>query len=114
KAVRESYIEFRQTLANWIDNEFNQGRAQELADKIQYLFLQRQIAPDIYYGFQSEYDVSSTFIGLNTVRVQLNIVDWLRSLIVDRGSASGWVHATLAAIDNRFTEVFTRGTAPEA
>jgi len=113
KAVRESYAEFRQTLANWIENEFNQGRAQELADKVQHLLLQRQIAPDTYYGFQSEYEVTSTFIGLNTIRVQLNIVDWLRSVIVDKGSSSGWNTPTISAIDNRFTEVFTRGTSPE-
>ncbi len=112
-AVRTSFVEFRQTLANWIESEFNQGRAQELADKVQHLFLQRQIAPDTYYGFQSEYDVTSTFIGLNTIRVQLNIVDWLRSVIVDRGSLAGWGAATLSAIDNRFTEVFTRRTSPE-
>lgn len=113
KAVRESYTEFRQTLANWIWNEFNQMRALELADKVQHLFLQRQIAPDTYHGFKSEYDVTSTFIGLNTVRVELNKVDWLRSIIVDKGSASGWSASALADFDNRFTEVFTRGTAPE-
>lgn len=113
KAVRESYVEFRQTLANFIEGEFNQGCAEELADKVQHLFLLRQIAPDSYYGFRSDYEVTSTFIGLNTVRVQLNIVDWLRSVIVDRGNMAGWTPAALAAIDNRFTEVFTRGTAPE-
>jgi hypothetical protein len=112
KAIRDSYTEFRQTLANWVEAEFNQGRAAELAAKIEHLFLQRQIAPDTYHGFQSEYDVTSTFIGLNTIRVQLNIVDWLRSVIVDRGSASGWTASALAAIDNHFTEVFTRGNSP--
>ena len=112
-AVRESYVEFRQTLANWLENEFDQGHAQELADKVQHLLLQRQIAPDTYYGFQSEYDVASTFIGLNTIRVQLNIVDWLRSIIVERGSNSGWNATTISAIDNRFTDVFTRGTNPD-
>ena len=112
KAIRESYAEFRQTLANWVESELNQGRAAELAEKVEHLFLQRQIAPDTYYGFQSEYDVTSTFIGLNTIRVQLNIVDWLRSVIVDKGSASGWPATALSGIDNRFTEVFTRGTSP--
>lgn len=112
-AVRESYAEFRQTLATWIENEFNHGCASELAEKVQHLFLVRQIAPDVYHGFKSEYDVTSTFIGLNTIRVQLNIVDWLRSIIVDRGSASGWSMSALAAIDNRFTDVFTRAAAPE-
>jgi hypothetical protein len=42
----------------------------------------------------------------------LNIVDWLRSVIVDRGSASGWTATSLAGIDNHFTEVFTRGNSP--
>lgn len=113
-AVRESYTEFRQTLATWIENEFDQGRAADLADKILHLFLHRQIAPDTYFGFASEYDVAKTFIGLNTVRVQLNLVDWLRSVVVDQGSAAGWTASTLAAIDNRFTEVFTtRSGQPE-
>ncbi len=113
KAVRQSYVEFRQTLANWIESEFNQGHASELADKVQHLFLMRQIAPDTYHGFKSVFDVSSTFIGLNTIRVQLNIVDWLRSIIVDRGSVAGWSSSALASLDNRFTDVFTRSTAPE-
>ncbi len=112
-AVRVSYVEFRQTLANWVGNEFDQGRASELAKKVQHLFLIRQIAPDTYHGFKSVFDVTSTFIGLNTIRVQLNNVDWLRSIIVDRGSASNWSASTLADIDNRFTDVFTRGTTPE-
>lgn len=112
KAVRESYLDFKQTLANWVENEINQGRGQELANRLQHLFLQRQIAPDTYHGFQSEYDVTSTFIGLNTIRVQLSIVDWLRSVIVDRGAASGWAADVLADLDNRFTEVFVRGTNP--
>jgi len=112
KAVRASYVEFKGILANWIENEFNQGRGQALAARIQHLFLQRQIAPDSYYGFRSEYDVTSTFIGLNTIRVQLSIVDWLRSVIVDRGATSGWAANALGDIDNRFTEVFIRGTNP--
>lgn len=79
-----------------------------------HLFLSRQIAPDTFFGFLSEYDVAKTFIGLNTVRVQLNIVDWLRSVIMDQGSAAGWTASTLSAIDNRFTEVFTtRSGQPE-
>ena len=97
KAIKDSYADFRQTLADWVEAEFTQGRAAELAGRIQHLFLQRQIAPDTYHGFRSEYDVTSTFIGLNTIRVQLNIVDWLRSVIVDKGSASGWTAQELAA-----------------
>ena len=113
-AVRESYREFYRTLSIWVENELSQGRAAELAKKVQQLFLERQIAPDTYYGFRTEFEVTSTFIGLNTVRVQLSIVDWLRSVIVDRGSSAGWDGNAIARIDNTFTEVFTRETATDA
>lgn len=110
KAVSESYLDFQQTLANWIENEIKRGCGRELADRIQFLLLERQIAPDTYHGFQSEYEVTSTFIGLNTTGVELSIVDWLRSIIVDKGAPrgrnGGWDDATISEIDNRFTEVF--------
>jgi hypothetical protein len=116
KAVSESYLDFQQALANWIENEINRGRGKELADRLQLLLLRRQIAPDTYHGFKSEYQVTSTFIGLNTIRVELSIVDWLRSVIVDKGapkgSAIGWDDATISEIDNRFTEVFVYKSNP--
>lgn len=116
KAVCESYLDFQQTLANWIENEINRGRGKELAARLQHLLLKRQIAPDTYHGFKSEYQVTSTFIGLNTIRVELSIVDWLRSVIVDKGApkvaGTGWDDATISEIDNRFTEVFISKTDP--
>ena len=113
KAVRESYIKFRATLARWIEREFDEGRAQELGEKLTRLFLGRQVAPDTYHGFANPYAVTNTFIGLNTVRVQLHIVDWLRSIVVDQGSASGWEPIETEDLENRFTEVFTKdGSSP--
>jgi hypothetical protein len=76
---------------------------------LNHLLLVRQIAPDTYVGFANKYDVTKTFIGLNTIRVQLNIVDWLRSTIVDRGAVV-WIPADVERIENRFTEVFTRAS----
>jgi len=104
KAVRDSYTEFRSVLSRWLQNEFEAGRGATLADAVQRLFLQRQISPDTYYGFTSVYDVTNTFIGLNTVREQLSTVDWLRSVIIDKGGY--WNSATIENVDNRFTEVF--------
>lgn len=112
--VSASYREFRRMLERWITREFNENRAVDLARRVNHLFLERQIAPDTYYGFASPYDVSATFIGLNTVRVQLSNVDWLRSLIVDQGSRSGWSPGEIELIENRFTEVFTKdGKGPQ-
>lgn len=106
RAVRESYAEFRNVLSRWLKNEIENGRGDMLANNIQRLFLQRQIAPDTYYGFTSVYEVTNTFIGLNTIRETLSIVDWLRSVIVDKGGH--WDSVTIENVDNRFTEVFMR------
>src|SRR5581483_7695836 len=113
RAVRDSYREFRATLARWVELEFKGGNVEGFAQKAQRLFLSRQIAPDTYHGFGSPYEVSNTFIGLNTIRVQLSIVDWLRSLIVEKGDRSKWPGTVVEAVENRFTEVFIRGTDPE-
>lgn len=114
KAVQDSYRAFRTILGNWVTIELKHNAA-VIAPKILRLFLVRQIAPDSYLGFPSPYAVTSTFIGLNTVRVQLNIVDWLRSIIVEKGSASGWTPVEVEAVENRFTEIFAgpNGIDPE-
>jgi len=114
-AVSASYKDFRDVLARWLVEQLEQGNAERVAEQLLTLFLVRQIAPDTYQGFANEFDVTNTFIGLNTLRVPLSIIDWLRSVIVDRGSASGWTSSDTEALENRFTEVFTRdgGSAPE-
>ena len=115
RAVADSYGIFRRVLEAWLIDRFERGEGQTLAEEIQRLFLGRQIAPDTYFGFSSPTEVANTFIGLNTVRVQLNIVDWLRSIVIDRGSMSGWSAAETETLENRFTEIFVRekGDAPE-
>lgn len=107
-AVRDSYRAFRALLGRWLGREFDAGHASQLARKLNNLFLERQIAPDTYHGFSGVYEVTSTFIGLNTTRVELNVVDWLRSIIVDQGASrtSGWTPAVTEATENQFTEVF--------
>ena len=114
KAVKDSYVAFRTILGNWASDELRNNAA-VVAPKILRLFLIRQVAPDSYTGFSTPYEVASTFIGLNTVRVQLSIVDWLRSLIVERGSNSGWTPAEVESVENRFTEIFAgpNGIDPE-
>lgn len=115
RAVADSYIAFRARLQTWIVARFDRGEARRLADEATQLFLQRQIAPDIYNGFSSVYEVASTFIGLNTVRVQLNIVDWLRSVIIDKGGEALWTPEEIEDLENRFSAVFNRtsGDSPE-
>jgi len=113
-AVSESYKSFKRMLGSWIESEFQRpGGAANLATRLAHLFLVRQIAPDTYHGFPRPYDVTKTFIGLNTIRVQLSIIDWLRSLIIDEGG-NRWTPADIERLENRFTEVFTQeGRQPE-
>lgn len=116
RAVADSYEAFRKRLQNWIVVRFDRGDSPNLANECIQLFLRRQIAPDIYHGFSSVYEVASTFIGLNTVRVQLNIVDWLRSVIIDQGGQAGWSPDEIETLENRFTDTFNKdsGVGPEA
>lgn len=111
QAVAGSYEEFRGKLKRWSVNRFEKGEAAEFAAEVIQLFLQRQIAPDVYHGFSSVHQVVSSFIGLNTVRVQLNIVDWLRSVIVDHGGLAGWSPEDTERLENRFSAIFNRENA---
>jgi len=116
RAVADSYQNFRNMLKNWLVGQFDRGEARDLADKTARLFLQRQIAPDIYHGFSTVYEIASTFIGLNTIRAQLNIIDWLRSVIIDQGGQSGWAPDAIESLENRFSDTFNRenGDGPKA
>jgi hypothetical protein len=107
KAVSDSYKAFRENLVQWVRGRFDAGQAQQFAEQVNKLFLQRQIAPDIYHNFGSLSEVTSTFIGLNTVRVQLNLVDWLRSVVIDQG-ASIWSPQDIEDLENRFSEIFNQ------
>jgi len=116
RAVADSYQDFRKKLQTWIISRFDSSEAPALALETTQLFLQRQIAPDIYHGFSSVYDVAGTFIGLNTIRVQLNVVDWLRSVIIDQGGQANWAPDVIETLENRFSATFNRdnGIGPEA
>lgn len=115
QAVKESYTMFRHMLANWLSGEIDDNPGQ-IAAQLTHLFLERQIAPDTYIGFGSGAEIAQTFIGLNTIRMQLNVVDWLRSIIVERGTKAGWSYADVEFVENRFSDVFLsdKGTEPEA
>lgn len=111
-AVRDSYREFRQSIANWLKREMDDDTSDLLPQAITRLFLGRQIAPDIYHGFATPTEAISAFIGLNTIRVQLGVVDWLRSLILDKAFAASWRADEIESIENRFSDVFSDGINP--
>ncbi len=108
RAVSDSYKVFCDKLEKWILVRHKNHETEMFARELLQLFLERQIAPDLYHGFQSVYEMAATFIGLNTVRVQLNIVDWLRAIVIDQGGSAGWSPDDIETLENRFSEVFNR------
>jgi hypothetical protein len=75
------------------------------------LFTTKQIAPDIYTGFSNSVMLANTFIGLNTVRVELGPVDLVRAMVVDCAMQQSWPASDVEVMENKFSNVFTDGKA---
>ena len=103
-AIRKSYEGFVKKLRNWVNRKRKEDKS--FIKKIESMLLERKVTTDVYSGFDSPYELVNTFIGLNVTRVQLSDTDWLRAIIIDQGSSSGWKHADLEIIDNMFTDTF--------
>lgn len=107
RAIAEAYTAFRQRLKlNILDKLGDPTRAAELAEQTKRLFLERQIAVDLYSDFATPIELTYTFIGMNTIRVDLTPVDLVRSMIVEKAFSSQWTPAAVEALENRFTSVF--------
>lgn len=70
-------------------------------------FCSRQIAIDDFTGFTVMGDLVNTFLGINTIRVELNTVDLLRTHIVDIATPV-WNSVDIEAVENSLTDVFMR------
>lgn len=112
QAVRDQYITLRKSIKDYCEQELASGRAARLASTIVPLFLTRQLALDIYFNF-NRIELLSTFIGINTVRVDLGPVDLLRASILEQATIAGWAQSDLEAIENQFTETFTFDEKPK-
>lgn len=106
QAIRDQYKILRTAVSSYIMQELDAGRGRALADKIVSLFLSRQVALDIYFNFNRQ-ELLSTFIGINTVRVDLGPMDLLRASIIEQSTIALWSQADMESIENDFTEAFT-------
>jgi hypothetical protein len=113
KAISEQYSALRIDLEAWIDEEVDAGRVQSLADKVTTAMTEKQVAIDVYFNFEGDLALMNTFLGLNTVRVDLGPVDLLRSYIIEKASSDNWTAADIEDVENNFTEVFTRDEHPD-
>ena len=113
QAIAHAYSELRKDIENYLRDELESGNGQELAQKLSEVFLNKQVAIDVYHNFRSYLDMMSAFLGINTVRVDLGPVDLLRSFIVEKATESSWDQVTIESTENRITEIFTENNKPK-
>jgi hypothetical protein len=107
-AIQQQYDEMYSELKQAMDTWLTPASAPEYGALLSACLLDKQVAVDTYNGFRSVVDLANTFIGLNTVRVDLGTVDLIRSYIVDRATsvATPWTPATIAQVENAVTDTF--------
>lgn len=113
RAISEAYAAFRRKLKQDVLNKLeDQTRAKKLAEQVTRLFLDRQISVDLYSDFTTPIELTYTFIGMNTVRVDLTPVDLVRSMIVEKAISSEWSGDAVEGFENRFTAAFADEDKP--
>lgn len=112
--LKESYKDLYDKVEHFLKKELNSTTGMNLASKLEELFINKQIAIDIFYGFSSLQDALATFIGLNTTRVELGPVDILRAYIIDEAVRSGWSDSQIETFENDFTDIFIENEKPKS
>lgn len=114
RAVADAYKVLRKEVEDDFKHQFTAGKGLALAKDVINLFLNKQIATDLYFNFVSPLELTYTFLGINTIRVELSIVDLLRSSIVENALSSNWNSADIEDIENRFTGIFIENERPKS
>lgn len=114
KALSDQYSKLADKLSAEVKSILEEGGSinQQHVNNILSSFLNKRVAVDIYHGFTSSVQLMNTFLGLNTVRVDLGPIDLLRAYIVERATGSGWHPSDVETIENDFTEIFTNNEKP--
>jgi hypothetical protein len=103
--IRESYQSLEEQI-NQLAQQHLADDPEPFAERVQRLFLNRQVALDEYTGFSSMNDLSRTFIAMNTGGIELDSVDLLRSQLVDRAMERRWSASDVEDMENRFSAIF--------
>lgn len=114
KAIADQYAQLRSDWCAYVDEQLDSGKGHDLAQAVMSALMQKQVAVDIYFNFPGALELMNTFLGLNTVRVDLGPVDLLRSYIVEKATSSGWHAHQVEEMENSFTEVFTQDERPNS
>lgn len=113
KAIADQYTALAEQITSLITDRLAKGDGQKLAQEVIHTFLDKQIAIDEYHNFTNSVELMNTFLGLNTVRVDLGPVDLLRATIVEKATSSSWTPAEIEEMENEFTGIFTDDEKPK-
>lgn len=107
-AIKDQYRSFYQELDATLKRQMSAAFAAGLADVITRCFLRRHVAIDNFSGFNSISDAINTFIGINTIRVELGTVDLFRTNIIEHAEAypAAWPSPTIESAENHITDTF--------
>ena len=107
RAISTSYGSLLQDVRALIGRELQKDPA-TFATTLNRLFLDRQIAVDLYSGFKAYSELTSTFIEINTQGLDLSPIDLLRAQLVEQGLRLNWTPGEVQDVENDFTETFGR------
>jgi hypothetical protein len=107
-AVRFTYGELVNNIKQYIDGQF-EAEVIEFASNVTKLYLDKAVAIDSWGGWTSTREILQAFIGLNTVRVDLTVVDLIRAAIVDQATHCNWGNDEIESVENEFTDTFLPG-----
>lgn len=112
RAIADQYRGLYRAVEQYVDDSLSSTNAVQFASLVCNTFLNKQIALDIYSGFVDDIQLMNTFLGLNTVRVDLGPVDLLRAYIVERAAQAAWPAQEIEAMENDFTGIFVNDDKP--
>lgn len=107
RAISEQYSKQYKIIEAFVEmNLSSAATLPQFVVTIANLFYGRQVSIDQYVGFQNSVQLSNTFIGLNTIRVELSAIDLLRSYIIQKGYSVRWTGVEIDNIENEITDTF--------
>ena len=105
KIIQRSYINLYKQIQEYIESELDTN-ADEFAGKVCDMFLQKQIAIDVYSGFISASTINTTFRALNSENEPLTSADFIRSDLVERATSLNWSNSDIDVMEDLFSELF--------
>lgn len=113
RAISDQYTQLADQVHVFIIENL-QNNPQEFSANIISTFLNKKIALDTYFNFNDQMQLMNTFLGLNTIRVDLGPVDLLRANLVEQATAAAWQPQEIEAMENDFTSIFTKDEKPDS